>query len=250
MLIAAKPTPSVMPTKYLPSRVNFSPGGGAERGRPECGAHRLVAGERTSAVGIGKPIGGAERRSARGRARAKRQAHQSGTGTRATMSRTAASASSRLGHVALRVRREADAVREHRHREVVDVVRDAVGAAAEQGAGARGAREVHGRRGSTRRARGAGELRVAEDQRLQVVAERVVERSPGRTVALQRHELSPGRASRGTAPTVSVLPSRSRRSLHVAAAGSRCRMRTMKRSSCALRAAGTCRRSPAGSAWR
>ena len=49
MLIAAKPTPSVMPRKYLPSRVNFSLRGGAQRGR-----RRLPRGLGARGVSLGR----------------------------------------------------------------------------------------------------------------------------------------------------------------------------------------------------
>ena len=77
MLMAANPTPSVMPTKNFPSRVRLQGGGGP---------------------GIGFPRqAGAPSRRARLRRRLSRSAWQPqrGTGTRATSSRTAVSASSR-----------------------------------------------------------------------------------------------------------------------------------------------------------
>ena len=64
---------------------------------------------------------------------------------------------------------------EHRNRELVDVVGDAV-AAAREGARGRG-RRVTGssRRGSKRRARAPGEVRVADEHRLEVGGERGVD---------------------------------------------------------------------------
>ena len=178
MLIAAKPTPKVMPMKYLPSRVSLQ-----LARRPEPAAQLAPDGSWADR--------GVLQRALRLRvmwrdARVPRQPPQSGTGTRATTSRTAASASSRVGHVAFGVGGEADAVREQRHGEVVDVVRDAVVPAVQQRAGAGGARQVHA--GAGRGAEGEGRRGArGRDQRLQVGAERAVDRDPV-DLALQRHE--------------------------------------------------------------
>ena len=86
---------------------------------------------------------------------------QSGTGMRADDL-----ADRGLGLVARRdeavgLRGEADAVREHGHGEIVDVVGDAVVAAAQERARARGVRRGPSPRGSRRRARAAATMRVA-----------------------------------------------------------------------------------------
>ena len=166
MLIAAKPTPSVMPTKNLPSRVNFRRRGGRNQRRSRASANRAGAGGPDSGAfggGLGRTTGitpGLSGTGAEGVQRPRfghpHASAQSGTGTRATMSRIAASASSRVGSVAVGVGGEADAMREHGHREVVDVVGDAVVAAAEQRARASGARQVHAGARATRRARAPG----------------------------------------------------------------------------------------------
>ena len=115
MLMAAKPTPSVMPTKYFPSRVNLSLRGGraaTQSRRCQRVRSRARAGGGGSVIGgVAVPLGA--RRAEDGApgfasctacaasgdlgCHARPSLAQSGTGTRATMSRTAPSASSRDG---------------------------------------------------------------------------------------------------------------------------------------------------------
>ena len=157
MLMAAKPTPSVMPTKNFPL-VNFSLRGALNRreGPARPLAVELLGGGRSQGArwalagptaGEASLFGASSAFDSPGRATGPDcsaqaesstfaglpfncgQVLQTGTGTRATMSRTAASASSREGHESVGVRGQTDAVCEHR-REVVDVVGDAIRASA------------------------------------------------------------------------------------------------------------------------
>ena len=111
-----------------------------------------------AACATGEPGAGA-----RGRARGDRQASR---GSERNGDARDDLAHGGLGLVARRdeavgVRGEAHAVREDRDGEVVDVVGDAVVPAAEQGARAGRVPERHGAARSTRRARAAGDVRVA-----------------------------------------------------------------------------------------
>ncbi len=152
MLMAAKPTPSVMPRKYFPSRVNLSLRGGRKRRTSRCQSvppperPKSVAWEmRVSEMRDERTLGGRDEGGgfevvvrgadfvAIGRGRLERDGDAGDDLAHGPFGFVA------RRHVALGVRRQAHAVREDGHGELVDVVGDAVQPAAQKGAGPGGA---------------------------------------------------------------------------------------------------------------
>jgi hypothetical protein len=180
--MAANPTPSVIPTKNFPSRVNFS---------------RRVACSHVVDHGVNQFDGAGEASGIGAR-------DQSGTGMRADDFSQRALGFVARGHEPVGLSREANTMRKDGNGQIVDVVGDAIVPSAEQGAGPRGVTERHGRAG--RRAEREQRRRSRRhDEGVQIVRERRVD-GDALDLALQATSRA-GSSTQVTSRAVSVCPS-------------------------------------------